>query len=402
VRQDPILKFMATAVTFYGMSTFEGPLLSIKSVSGLAHYTDWIIAHVHGGTLGWNGFLIAGMAYYLVPKLWKRELYSLKLANVHFWLGLSGIILYMISMWTAGITQGMMLKEVSGGKLVNPDFVETVQQIIPLFYVRAFAGILYLTGYLFMLFNLFKTMSLGQKVVNEEAQAVNLESVSLQDLLDSPDKPHRILEGLPLVFTVLSLLAVLVGTIIEIVPALSANSYIEISSKVKPYKPLELAGRDIYIREGCYTCHSQMIRPMVSEFLRYGEPSRAEESIYDHPFQWGSKRTGPDLARVGGKYPDSWHYRHMNNPRSINQNSIMPSYSWLLKGETDFSILKKKLAVLKSLGTPYSDEEIANAEKLARIQAAEIAQKLADQGETTGLENKEIVALIAYLQRLGK
>jgi cytochrome c oxidase cbb3-type subunit I/II len=180
------------------------------------------------------------------------------------------------------------------------------------------------------------------------------------------------------------------------------HTYTAGSEKVEPYTALQLAGRDIYIREGCYLCHSQMIRPMAAETLRYGQPSKGEESMWDHPFQWGSKRTGPDLSRVGGKYPDLWHFRHMMDPRSTTPNSIMPPYAWLHEQMIDFDILPKKLSVMKTLGVPYSDEQVANAATAARAEAKVIADGLANDAKINGLENREIVALIAYLQRLGK
>ncbi|MFO1519831.1 MAG: cytochrome-c oxidase, cbb3-type subunit I [bacterium] len=404
VRTDPILKFMAAAVTFYGMSTFEGPLLSIKSVNSLAHFTDWIIGHVHGGTLGWNAFLIAGMCYYLVPKLWKTKLYSVKLANYHFWLGLLGILLYVISMWASGITQGLMWRAVDEtGRLTYPDFVETVIKIVPLYYVRAVGGTLFLLSYLLMLVNIWKTIRLAPKEQKAETfSAPALIRLEPEAVFNSGEKPHRILEGLPMVFTVLTVISILVGTVIELVPTLFANNYADSNIKVKPYRPLELAGRDIYVREGCYVCHSQMVRPMVPEVLRYGSVSKPEESMYDHPFQWGSKRTGPDLARVGGKYPDLWHFRHMRDPREVTPLSIMPSYPWLLTDRADFSILPKKLSVMKTIGVPYTDEDIERAEADAKAQARTIAEGLEAQGVPKGMEQKEIVALIAYLQRLGK
>lgn len=401
VRQEPVLKFFVAALTFYGMATFEGPMLSIKSVSALAHYTDYIIGHVHGGTLGWNGFLIAGMLYYLVPKLWKTELHSKALAGAHFWMGFLGILAYVASMWVAGITQGLMLRAVDGsGHLLYPDFIETVTKIVPLYWVRATGGMLYLVGYILMLVNLGKTIANAPRNLSAEAQKAP--ALGKTPVLSAfQGKFHQSLEGLPAVFTVLTVLAVLVGTIIEIVPTLMAHTYVETNTKVKPYKPLELAGRDIYVREGCYVCHSQMIRPLKEEFLRYGKPSAPEESQYDHPFQWGSRRAGPDLARVGGRYPDLWHYRHMLDPRDVTPRSIMPAYPWLFRDKTDFAILGKKLSLMKTLGVPYEEQEIANATGAARAQAFEIAKGLESQGAPTGLEDKEIVALIAYLQRLG-
>lgn len=410
VRVEPILKFFVAGVTFYGMSTFEGPLLSIKSVNALAHYTDWIIGHVHGGALGWNGFITFGMIYWLVPKLWKTELYSKRLANAHFWTGTIGILLYMISMWAAGITQGLMLRAVdAAGKLMYPDFVETTLRIRWLYYIRAFGGALFLCGALIMVYNLFKTLSKAPKnIPDETVRAQRLESIPANEAPArifeelQKDRPHRVLEGLPTVFAVLSLVAILVGTVIELVPTFMADEFIQVNPQLKPYTALQLQGRDIYVREGCYVCHSQMVRPMVAEYLRYGAPSKVEESAFDHPFQWGSRRTGPDLARVGGKYPDSWHFRHMRNPREINVQSIMPTYPWLYRDKTDFSILAKKLSVMKMMGVPYTDDDIANAESSARAESQTIAAGLQNEEGAQGIEDKEIIALISYLQRLGQ
>lgn len=402
LKTDPIIKFMVAAVTFYGMSTFEGPLLSIKSVSSLAHYTDWIVGHVHGGALGWNGFLTFGMIYYLVPKLWSTKLYSNRLANIHFWSGLMGIILYYVSMVVAGLTQGLMWRAIDAqGKLVYPDFVETVTRIVPLYWARAFGGTLFFVGFLVMVYNIYKTIQAAP--ARSEAAPVKALALNSQEA-DHSKEAHRRLEGMPMVFTVLTLIAILVGSVIEIYPTLSLKRYLpeaEIAS-VRAYSPLELAGRDVYIKEGCYTCHSQQIRPIVSEVLRYGKPSTIADSMYDHPFQWGSKRIGPDLARVGKKYPDLWHYRHMVDPRAVTSQSIMPAYTWLADTKLDFLILRKKLSILRNLGTPYTDEQVAQADMLAEKQAKEIAQGLEQQGVQAGLEKTELVALIAYLQSLGQ
>ncbi len=402
VRTEPMLKMFVAALTFYGMSTFEGPLLSIKSVSALAHYTDWIIGHVHGGTLGWNGFLSAAILYYLVPRLWRTKLYSESLANTHFWVSFLGILAYVASMWASGITQGLMLRAVdASGKLVYPDFVETVMKIVPLYWVRAIGGTLYLVGFLIMAYNLFKTIALAPKEQRDE-QASAPARVEEPLMAQLRGRPHRILEGMPIVFTVLALLAILVGSVIEILPSLMAHYYVPTSKKVRPYSALELAGRDLYVREGCYVCHSQEIRPLAAEALRYGKPSTIDDSLYDRPFQWGSKRTGPDLARLGGKYPALWHFRHMLDPREVTQNSIMPAYPWMYAGKTDFEILSKKLSVMKLLGVPYSDAQVQNAATHARKEAETIAAELETQGVPKGMADKEIVALIAYMQSLGR
>jgi cytochrome c oxidase cbb3-type subunit 2 len=181
---------------------------------------------------------------------------------------------------------------------------------------------------------------------------------------------------------VLILIAVAFGGLVEIVPLFFQKSTTEPVTGVKPYTALQLAGRDVYIREGCYNCHSQMIRPFRAETLRYGHYSVAGESVYDHPFQWGSKRTGPDLARVGGKYSDEWHRVHLNNPRDLVPESNMPEYSWLLKNTVNAAQVPANMAALRKVGVPYTDEEIAKASE-----------------EVTG--KTEMEAVIAYLQGLG-
>ena len=399
VRREPILKFFATSLTFYGMATFEGPLLSIKSVSALGHYTDWIIAHVHAGGIGWNYFFAAGMMYYLVPKLWKTEIHSVKLGNTQFWTATIGLSLYYVSMLIAGITQGLMWKAVDAkGDLLYPDFVETVTRILPLYWVRAFGGVLVLISMLIMVYNMWMTIKNAKEQTEEDVYKAPAPTWKNEE---NKDKGHRRLEGLTLPFSILALLSVLVGTVIEFIPAFMSKDFIQISEKVRPYTPLELAGRDVYIREGCYTCHSQMIRPMANEKLRYGDVSQATEFIYDRPFQWGSRRIGPDLAREGGKRPNSWHFRHMIDPREMSPGSIMPEYGWLMSKKTGYDILPKKMKVMKALGVPYSDQEIAGSIEHAKAQALEITKDMESAGVPQHMKNKQIIALIAYLQRLG-
>lgn len=416
VREEPILKFFVAGVTAYGMSTFEGPLLSIKSVNRISHFTDWTIGHVHVGALGWVGFMTFGMIYYLVPKLWKTELYSKKLANAHFWVGIVGIALYALSMWTSGITQALMWFAMdSKGHLVYPDFLETVQAIKPMLWIRAFGGLLYVSSVFIMLFNLWKSLA-GAKVSDPiRVMAAPLPELSAQSEIqhelveEAPKKGvveavHRLLEGWPLAFTVLALVALSVGGLVQIVPMLLTQQKVPYGVNMKPYTPLELAGRDLYIREGCYNCHSQQVRPILSETLRYGPSSRAYEYQYDHPFQFGSKRTGPDLMRVGGKYPDLWHYRHMQDPRSTSAGSLMPPYPWLLKDKLDMSDMKARLKVMKKLGVPYTSSDIENYKEAMDTQQTEIANRLHSDGNISvdEVKDKEIVALIAYLQRLGR
>ncbi len=398
VRSEPGLRFMATSLTFYGMSTFEGPLLSIKSVNAIAHFTDWIPGHVHSGTIGWNYMLISGILFYLVPKLWNTELFSKKLANIQFWLSTIGLVFYIISMWVAGVTQSLMWRAMdSSGKLIYPNFVETVIKIVPMYWVRAIGGTLVLISFLIMVYNLYKTAKKGKVEKAEVFEAYALDESSIEHDASS----HRKLEGWPMIFAVLSLIAILVGSAIEIVPSLLSSKYVVKIEAIRPYTPLELIGRDIYIREGCYLCHSQTVRPMTHEVLRYGKASDAAEFVYDHPFQWGSKRTGPDLARVGGKYPDMWHYRHFYEPREVTAGSIMPRYTWLFDNKIDYNTLVKKMSVMQSLGVPYSQQEVEGSVANAQAQATTIANGLIESGIPAKIVEKEIVALIAYMQRLG-
>ena len=399
VRQDPILKFMVVAVTAYGMSTFEGPMMSIKSVNALSHYTDWTIAHVHIGGLGWNGFLTFGVLYWLIPRIFNTKLNSVKLANFHFWIGTLGILFYAIPMYWAGITQGLMWKQFTAdGYLQYPIFLETVVQIIPMYMLRAFGGTLYLIGALVGTYNLLKTVSNGELVPEEQAQAPALTDAVAHEYKNVYG--HRWLESRPIQFFAFTLIAVAIGGIVEFVPTFLVKSNIPTIASVKPYTPLELEGRDIYIREGCYTCHSQMVRPFRNETERYGEYSKAGEFVYDHPFQWGSKRLGPDLHRVGGKYPDAWHYNHMKDPRSMSPGSIMPTYPWLLTQSVDTSITGKKIRAMQAVGVPYPEGYDKYATDDLMTQANTIVESL----KASGIEvspDKEIVALIAYLQRLG-
>jgi cytochrome c oxidase cbb3-type subunit I/II len=459
VRTDPVLKFLAAAVTFYGMATFEGPLLSIKSVNALGHYTDWIIGHVHSGALGWNGFMAAGMIYWMLPRLWNKPLYSIGLANLHFWLGTVGILLYMAAMWTSGITQGVMLGATTdnGTVLAYPNFLETLNTIRPLMLMRVVGGAMYLAGFVLLAYNLWQTLRGAQPIngtievfADEAAHVPEAGRLGLLATFLNPPVLFSILGSgfacawmfgghvlsmLGLVgtlfcailayahwesrgkawagwydrllvntapFTILTFIAVAAGGLIQILPLVIAHRAANVEDRRQiPYTPLELAGRDLYVREGCYTCHSQMIRTLVPDVLRYGEYSRLGESIYDHPFQWGSRRTGPDLARVGGTKSNVWHLRHMENPRSTSAGSNMPSYPWLLTRDTDVAALPAKLSAQRTLGVPYPEWTPAQIATRVGEQARAISANLRADGAYVAPE-KEIVALIAYLQRLGK
>jgi cytochrome c oxidase cbb3-type subunit I/II len=400
VRQDPTLKFMVVAVTAYGMATLEGPTLAIKSVNSLSHYTNWTIAHVHTGALGWNGFLTFSMLYWLFPRLYNTRLWSTKLANYHFWIALLGMMFYVVPMYAAGVTEGLMWKQFTrDGFLQYPNFLETVVKIVPMYELRAIGGSLFILGVVLMAINLYRTAKSGQFVPETEAQAAALTRTAPRE--QGPHRLHRWLEAKPLTFTVLAAVAVLIGGLVEILPMFLVKANVPTIASVKPYTPLELLGRDIYIREGCVGCHSQMIRPFRSETERYGEYSKAGEFVYDHPFLWGSKRTGPDLHRVGGKYPDAWHYNHLENPRSTSPGSIMPNYPWLLTQKLDTSSLPARIKALRKVGVPYpAGYENGPAEKDLQAQAVKVVQNL-KTGMINADTNREIIAVIAYLQRLG-
>jgi cytochrome c oxidase cbb3-type subunit I/II len=401
VRQDPVLKFMVVAVTAYGMATFEGPMLSVKAVNAISHFTDWTIAHVHVGALGWNGFLTFSALYWLWPRMYRTKLYSVKLANMHFWIGTLGIVVYAIPLYWAGWTQALMWKEFTpDGLLAWGNFLDTVKQILPMYALRVVGGTLYFVGVIIGVYNLVKTAQQGSFLANEDAEAPARDKRPVPVM--AGESWHRWIESRPMQMLLWSTVAISIGGIIQILPMVFVDSQVPKISTVKPYTPLELAGRDIYIKEGCVGCHSQQIRPFRSETERYGEYSKSGEYVYDRPFLWGSKRTGPDLWREGGKYPDSWHYNHMIDPTTMSPGSIMPAYPHLATQIMDLDDLPAKISALRKLGVPYPKETEQNAVALAHKQADEIAANLAKQAvKDDQINDKELVAIIAYLQRLG-
>ena len=415
VRDDVMLKFMVVALTAYGMATFEGPLLSLKNVNVISHFTDWTIAHVHIGGLGWNGMFTFGMLYWLFPRLYRTELYSKKLANQHFWIATLGILLYAIPMYIAGFMQGLMWQDFNpDGTLQNADFLKTVTQLKPYYYLRSLGGTLYLIGAIMMFYNLVKTAKSGALLSNEATEAVVTKDIQHQE---KGEYWHKVIERKPIQFMILSLVVVAIGGIVEIIPTMIVESNIPKIASVKPYTPLELEGRDIYIREGCYNCHSQLVRPLRFETARYGEYSKSGEFVYDHPFQWGSKRTGPDLAREGGntkiRKSNFWHYQHLMAPKDVSPGSIMPAYTWLREDNLDLSLTAKKIRAMQTLGVPYAkgydQKAVADLKKQAHEIALDIVNTTPKQALTgvnqaslvQDIEQKEITALIAYLQRLG-
>ncbi|MBT8037029.1 MAG: cytochrome-c oxidase, cbb3-type subunit I [Verrucomicrobiae bacterium] len=492
LRTDPVIKFFAAGVTFYGMATFEGPLMSIKAINQLSHYTDWTIGHVHSGTLGWNGFMAAGMFYWMAPRLWKNNkgtdggsvLWRESWANMHFWIGTVGILLYVASMWVSGIMEGLMLSATNeAGTTLRHDFVTVTQAKHVMLLFRGFGGLLYLAGFIMLAINIFKTIRMSSPVEasaevpadaspeQDSARGLGLifrnDPVTysfwviifvilwlfLPDGMDigaliiacglsvqaiwiftrNPGRWAELYDSLEknwVPFTVLVFIAAALGGAVQIIPTVIAQKgeYMDDRRQIL-YTPLELAGRDLYITEGCYNCHSQMIRMLEGDILRYGKSeltdkdnnkldggySRIGESIYNRPFQWGSKRTGPDLAREGRVRSDVWHYNHMVDPR-MNPGSIMPSYHWMIDKKTDIKALPGKIAVLSKLGVPYEAMTEDVIEDNAKLQALGIARGLVanevvlpkdledmddEAAIASALAERQIVALIAYLQKLG-
>jgi cytochrome c oxidase cbb3-type subunit I/II len=443
VAEEPVLKFFVVGITFYGMATFEGPMLSIKSVNGLSHYTDWTIAHVHAGALGWNGMMSFGMLYWLLPRIFQTKLYSKKMANWHFWLGTLGILAYIVPIYVAGLTQGLMWRAFDdAGNLAYPDFVETVQAIEPMWWARVFGGATFIAGIGLLAVNWFMTWKTRPSKYEEPV----IEAAPLsKDYADGP-KPtsayeghavsdfgrridvwtqahwHRIWERLPMKFTVMVVFSVLLASGLELIPSFMIRSNVPTINTVKPYTPLELAGRDIYVAEGCYNCHSQMIRPIFAETERYGEYSKPGEFIYDRPFQWGSRRIGPDLAREGGKQSHLWHLRHLRDPEATTKGSAMPQYPHLERTKLNFAGIPDRVEAAAMLGAPY-ELELKQGEDMARAQARAIVAELvaqdgpdriffdaADAADAAAyddpskfimLEETQAIALIAYLQRIG-
>ena len=486
LRTDPVIKFFAAGITFDGMATFEGPLLSIRAVNALSHYTDWGIGHVHSAALGWNGFMAAGMFYWLAPRLWKTKLWSKALANMHFWIGTVGILIYVAAMWAAGIMQGLMLGQMNqGGTALKYEFMETLDSIQIFYILRSIGGTLYLVGFFLCAYNIWRTARSG-RAYDESTEVAVLDRGKkdampwTEALFNDPLAyvflgiaftilwfflpPHadkaallvaillgvkaftafkaskekwtnwheRIIENY-LPFTLLVFIAVAIGGSVQIIPSLIVNREKNIEGRLQElYTPLELAGRDLYVAEGCYNCHSQMIRTLVPDVMRYGRAGVADdyshlgESLFDHPYQWGSKRTGPDLAREGGalaagakymrvgKRGNDWHFNHFLDPRQTTPGSNMPAYPWLFEKPTDVKSLPARIAAQSRLGVPWPALSQHEIRDLVESQSQEVAASLVaaevflpDKPHLQGdalrnhLAKTQGIALIAYIQKLG-
>jgi cytochrome c oxidase cbb3-type subunit I/II len=305
--------------------------------------------------------------------------------------------------------------------LMYPNFIETVTAILPMYYLRAVGGTVFLIGALVGGYNFYMTWrSRPAKYEEVVHQAAPLSATEVHDAAVPQSKLvgvadvgkkldtfssmwwHRAWERLPVKFTVYTTIAVVIASLFEIIPTFLIRSNVPTIASVTPYTPLELYGRDVYVAEGCYNCHSQMIRPILPETKRYGEYSKPGEFVYDHPFQWGSRRIGPDLAREGISRPqENWHALHFKDPASVSPGTIMPPYPWLLEKKIDFGSIPTRMLALQRVGVPYTDDQRKVAVDEAKQQAKTIADAISASGGDTGLEDKQVVALIAYMKRLG-
>ncbi len=397
LRTDPVLKFLAVALFFHIIGVVETALLTTHAMSALVGSTDWMVGHVHLAALGWDGFMVAALLYWLVPRLWGTELRSRAAAGVHLYMATVGLILYVSSMWLAGATQGVMWRAEDAAGRLSYTFIETAVALRIPSWGRAVGGGLYLAGFLVMVGNLALTIRRGRPVDEEAAiasaprertgrlllsrpvlvaaavlalviasglanalAAVGLLMVALllalggiaASVLRDPGAPawHHRLETSGRTLAILVALAVACGAAAELVPFLM---HARADSR---YTPLERAGRQVYIAEGCAACHTQMIRPFLWETGRYGEVSSADDSAGDSPVLWGSRRIGPDLARTAGAHDDDWHVRHLVDPRTAAFASIMPSYRHLLderiaiEGGGEASKMAALVAYLQALG----------------------------------------------------
>ena len=417
IRKDPIIWFWLASITSYAITTFEGCMLSLRNINALSHNTDWTIGHVHNGALGWVGLMIFAIFYWMVPRMWKTPLWSTRLMKVHFWLAVSGLVGYVVALWTAGIIQGVkQLAFTESGHLSTTSFMDIVHATVPWYWVRLVAGGLYFIGMVICAYNLLRTIAAAPKIADDVVKVAPLPAEPLivreietdaQAAKAPRESVHSMIERWPVALLVLATIALSVGSVVEIVPHLVQGAFTPPISSVKPYSPLELHGRDLYIKEGCSGCHTQLIRTLRAETERYGHYTMPGEHIYDRPFLWGSKRTGPDLAREGVIRPSAaWHYAHLVKPSAVSPGTMMPAYPWLAQDDMDLSTLSAKLGVLAAppLYTPYTKVEIDSAVALAQAQAKVVGDELRKQPEYANvpdLERKDIVAVIAYLQRLG-
>ncbi|MCY2986072.1 MAG: cbb3-type cytochrome c oxidase subunit I [Planctomycetota bacterium] len=433
VKELYALRFMIVGLVIYGFTSLESSLLSVKGLEAIVHYTDWEIAHSQAVQLGWIGFMTFGMIYWLLPRLYAMRDALSGLSQLHFWLAAVGLLLIVVPGYLGGAVQAQKWSQLSELGRLQYSFIESLEAVLPFWWVRVFGFAVYLLGLFTLGINVLSALILGAS--GNETNALpglsrgndDLESPAISSTLVG--KPvlelalkidlwsklewHRKLERQPVRFLLLIGSSICLLSFMQLFPILALKSPVREIASVQPYTPLELVGRDIYISQGCQNCHSQTVRPLVHESQMYGAVSEGGEFAYDRPVQWGNRRIGPDLARKGGGVQSSfWHWRHLENPPVMTPKTVMPAFSFLHESKLKFSDLGKKIAVLSELGTPY-DMRLEDGQSLeskfedqAKKQAEVIASEIIGQGgpvahKGTLIKDTSAIALIAYIQRLG-
>jgi cytochrome c oxidase cbb3-type subunit I/II len=383
-RRHPAVLFFFLALLSYGASVGLEALTAFKSINLVLQYSDWVSAESHLLMMGWIGSFIFGMAYVLVPKLWQHQLHSRTLGRLHFWITLSSLILMLLALAAGGLVQGQRWFAVQeDGLLVYPEFLATIEALKPFYMMRLISHGLFLLGTGLALYNFYQTARQGKL----QDTSRPLETLILPEALNRWEQWSR--RVWPLTAGVLIL--VIGSSLIQLLPLPDQTT------ELKPYTPLAQHGRDIYMREGCQSCHTQMVRVALKEELRYGSSSQIWEYQQDRPALWGQRRHGPDLHRVGGRYPHLWHYQHLVVPQTIAPGSVMPSYQRLVQNKVNRQEIMRRHTALKKLGVGYGPEDPLI---LYDAEARKIQESLA-QAQIVVDPEAEIIALIAYLQVLG-
>ena len=433
VRGDLALRFIVIGLIVYGLTSLESALLSFKSVNGFLHYTDWELAHTHLVQMGWIGFTTFGMIYWLLPRLYPTQIANNGLVQLHFWLSAIGLVLTVVPEYCSGFVQATKWSQLSDLGRLQFSFIEALQSVAGFWWIRLLGGCIYLAGLLAFSLKVALALCLKptcnesscQPLVRNQSPSVDWsESPSLlvgKPVLDIASKIdqfamldwHRKLEQQPMRLAVLIGFAVGLLSLLQLLPMLAVNNVVPPIASVQPYTPLELVGRDIYVSQGCQNCHTQTVRPLVHESQRYGAISQGGEFAFDRPVQWGNRRIGPDLARKGGGVQSSlWHWRHLENPPAMTPETVMPVFKQLHASALDLSDIGRKIETLAKLGTPY-DLSVADGsslagkfKELAEKQAEVVAADIIGQGGPVAyngilIKDTSVIALIAYIQRLG-
>jgi cytochrome c oxidase cbb3-type subunit I/II len=433
VKELNALRFMIVGLVIYGWTSMESSLLSFKGLEAIVHYTDWEIAHAQAEQLGWIGFMTFGMIYWLLPRLYSMRVANSGSSGLHFWLASVGLVLIVVPGYLAGAIQSQKWSQMSELGRLQYSFIESLEAVLPFWWMRVFGFVVYLMGLGTLCacvfsaltngasrneINLLPALSKGNDDLETPVKSSNLVGKPVLEMALKIDQWstlewHRKLERQPVRFLALIGTSICGLSCMQLLPILALESSVPRIESVQPYTPLELIGREIYVSQGCHNCHSQTVRPLVHESQMYGAISEGGEFAYDRPVQWGNRRIGPDLARKGGGVQSSlWHWRHLENPPVMTPKTVMPAFQFLHESKLSFDDLGKKIAVLSKLGTPYdmSSEDGQSLESKfadqAKKQAEVIAAEIIGQGgpvayKGTLIKDTSVIALIAYIQRLG-